>query len=66
MPKIRYAEFEVPNGEHCDKPTNVCPMCRSDGVIDFCLLFSYALEEDPDNGYLLKKLKICKESEVKE
>lgn len=31
MPKIRYAEFEVPNGEHCDKPTDVCPMCRSNG-----------------------------------
>ena len=64
MPKIRYAEFEVPE-KYCDEYGNVCPMCRSDGIIDVCILFGYALEEDPDNGYC-KRLHVCKQAEVNE
>ena len=60
MPKIK-VELEVPD-EYCDKPDNVCPMCVDDGVATYCLAFNYALEED----YHCKRLKMCKQSEVKE
>lgn len=63
MPKIK-AELEVPE-EYCDARGNICPMWRCDGIIDFCMLFHYALEEDPDNGYSLKRLNVCKKAEVK-
>ena len=53
---------EVPD-EYCDKYENVCPMCVDDGVATYCLAFKYALEEE---NYHCKRLKICKQSEVKE
>ena len=61
MPKIK-VELEVPD-DYCDKPNNVCPMCVDDGVATYCLAFNYALEEE---NYNCKRLKICKQSEVKE
>lgn len=53
---------EVPD-EYCDKYENVCPMCVDDGVTSYCMLFKYGLEEE---NYHCKRLKICKQSEVKE
>ena len=61
MPKIK-VELEVPD-DYCDKPDNVCPMCVDDGVATYCLAFNYALEEANCH---CKRLKICKQSEVKE
>lgn len=52
---------EVPE-KYCDKYENVCPMCVDDGVTSYCMLFKYALEEE---NYHCKRLKICKQSEVK-
>lgn len=53
---------EVPE-KYCDKYENVCPMCVDDGITSYCVLFKYALEEE---NYHCKRLKICKQSEVKE
>lgn len=53
---------KVPD-EYCDKPDNICPMCVDDGIALYCIAFNYALEEE---NYHCKRLKICKQSEVKE
>ena len=53
---------EVPE-KYCDKYENFCPMCVDDGVAAYCVTFNYALEEE---NYHCKRLKICKQSEVKE
>ena len=65
MPKIRVEGVglvEVPD-KYCDKYKNVCPMCVDDGVTSYCMLFKYGLEEE---DFHCKRLKICKQSEVKE
>ena len=65
MPKIKIDGLgivEVPE-KYCDKYENFCPMCVDDGVTSYCMLFKYALKEE---NYHCKRLKICKQSEVKE
>ena len=65
MPKIKIDGLgivEVPD-KYCDKYENVCPMCVDDGVTSYCMLFKYGLEEE---NYHCKRLKVCKQSEVKE
>ena len=65
MPKIKIDGLglvEVPE-KYCDKYENFCPMCVDDGVTSQCMLFKYGLEEE---SYHCKRLKICKQSEVKE
>lgn len=65
MPNIKVDGInlvKVPD-EYCDKYADVCPMCVDDGVTAYCMLFKYALEEE---DFHCKRLKICKQSEVKE
>ena len=65
MPNIKVDGInlvKVPN-EYCDKYADVCPMCVDDGVTSYCMLFKYALEEE---DFHCKRLKACKNAEVKE
>lgn len=64
MPKIRveHVSVEVPD-KYCDKHDNVCPMCVDDGVTSYCMLFNSSLKEE---DFHCKRLKSCKNAEVKE
>lgn len=65
MPKITIDGInlvKVPD-EYCDKYADVCPMCVDDGVSLYCMIFNSSLKEE---NYHCKRLKACKNAEVKE